>query len=170
MMPKCYPETFLNIDINEYSKTIELLYNFFKDELLNKIFFNSKEVMFRMYPPEGKDKEEAFYHLTHTDYKGETDDRYLDIERSKRLNLLKPIIQNVNICPTCIETDCGQILLWKEPFKKTIRYYLYLQDKQYIVILEERQTFYLVISAFYVYPEQEDKFLKRFEENKIDYL
>ncbi len=167
-MPFCYSKDFIPVDINKYGETISTLYGIFLSEMKDHIFLNGKEVKFKDYIDPNYGKEYGFIHITHTDYQGDTLERYLDLERSKRIRLLKPIIENVNNCPNCPETDCGQILLWKEPFKKTERYYLFLVDEQYLVILESRPHYYLIISAFYVYPEQEEGFLNRFDSHRIE--
>lgn len=40
----------------------------------------------------------------------------------------------------------------------------------YIVVLEDRKTYYLLITAFYVYPEKVDTYYNIYENNKIDYI
>ena len=109
---KCSKEVLLERKENEnYSAYLERLHNWFAINILNKLTINGKPLMVREYPPEGQKYEEAFYHLTCTDYERQTKYRFPDFHRSKRLPLLKVIINNYDKCPVCIDLDeCGGIL------------------------------------------------------------
>ena len=153
-----------------YKSYLIRLYDIFKNDILNNLYLNGKKVELRESIQEGQEKEEAFYHLTCTDYIGQTKYRYPDFNRSKRLKLIKPIIENVNNCPNCNEQQCNGILLWKKPYKSTYRYHLYLESQKYIVVIEERTSYYLLITAFYVHPSKEEHYLKEYDIYRIDVI
>ena len=172
-MSFCFPNEFVEkTDEENYKSYLNRLYEIFKSEISNNLYLNGKEVRIKNHMPEGHDKEEAFYHLTCTDYKGKIEYRVPDLQRSKRINLIKPIIDNVNNCP-CEEQNCGTILLWKETIKhkpRYPRYHLFLQDMDYLVVLEDRKNYYLIITAFYVNSGQKRHYLekhKKYEINEI---
>lgn len=160
---RCFPEQLVEMHSYEsYLDYFNRLYCIFQNEILNKLYINDKPVKVREFPPEGLDREEAFYHLTCTDYSGKLDYRYPDFHRSKRIKLIKPIVENFQECPSCEQSDCHSILLWEKTVKRKTRLHLYLEEMDYIVVLEERNNYYLLITAFYVYPQQKEHF---FEEN-----
>lgn len=169
-MARCYPNSFLEKQENEnYTNYFDRLYEIFKNEILNKLTINGLPVHVREFPPEGLPREEAFYHLTCRDYtKGKTY-RQPDYNRSKRIKFIKSIIENASNCPDCsLDKLCNGILIWKKPWKKTHRYYLFLQEKDFIVVLEKRPKFYLLITSFYVDFHKREHYLQEYDQFKCD--
>lgn len=163
---KCYPEQLLEKEDSEsYQSYFNRLYDVFKEEILNKLSYNGLPIMIKEFPPEGGDKEEGFYHLTTTDYERGLNYRQPDFNRSKRLSLIKPIIENYKKCPICVDDSCSGIYLWSEPFKNNkTRIYFLLQEMNYIIVLEKRTGYYLLVTAFYVKPQNMESYFKRYEE------
>jgi len=168
----CLKEPYLEkYEEENYSDYLERLHNYFVENILDKFCINGLPVMVRQFPPEGMKYEEAFYHLTCTDYERQTKYRYPDFHRSKRLPILKAIISNYDNCPTCLDlNECGGILIWKKEFEKNgnFRYYLLFPEKEYLVILEERKEYYLLITGFYVKPLKINDYYEEYEQYKVD--
>ena len=172
IMAHCYPDDFFDQLPNEnYSQYFDRLYDVFKNEILNKLTLNGLPVRVREYPPEGFPREEAFYHLTCRDYnKGKTY-RKPDFNRSIRIKFIKSIIENVMNCPNCIlDEKCNGILIWRKPWKKTDRYYLFLQEADLLIVLEKRASYYLLITSFYVDFNHHDHYLDEYDQFKVDNL
>lgn len=141
-LPDLYPEPEWNRD---YSKYEDELYNVFCNEYMsNNIFFLQKIVSLR-YHPEIDGKSNSFYHfICKNQSRNEPDKR-----RIQRIFWPKAFIQNYD----CNENCCNsKPLRWKKKHKNgNYRYHIYFE--RYLVILEERTDYFLLITGFYV--EQE---------------
>lgn len=57
--------------------------------------------------------------------------------------------------------------VWREPYKSKIRVHILLEEERFIVILEERKGYFLLITAFYLnYDNSLEKQLKHYEQFK----
>lgn len=154
-----------------YSDYFERLHEWFSKNILNKLTINGLPLMVREFPPEGMKYEEAFYHLTCTDYEKQTKYRYPDFHRSKRLPLLKAIVKNYDNCPTCIDLNiCGGILIWKKLNEKNnyFRYHLFFPEDDYLIVIEKRKKYYLLITGFYVKPLKKEEYFNEYDLYKVD--
>lgn len=148
----------------DFFKYQDYLYKeIFKKQLYTKkIYFEGKPVGLKA-SPFFQEKEDSFYHLTCKDFHWGSEDREPDLRRSERLSWIKPSIE------TNHDDACK-----KSCFKRYVREYnnkqrIHLLDieDRYIVILEERPTFYLLITAFYIeYDNQLNKKIKEYETYK----
>ena len=159
-MARCYENLHIKRVSGNYKKYLNELYVYFKEELLNAdLRIKNLPVRFREYPPEGLDKEEAFYHLTCRNYSHKIDHRMPDFNRAERIRIIRAIIDNFLKCEKCILDDsCNGILMWIEPFNNSNRIHLYLQEERYIIVLEKRTGYYLLITAFYVDNEEKHEY------------
>lgn len=135
---------------------------FFNDFISSCPIFCNKRVAVRHHP-KLYDKEEAFYHVTCQDYQY-NHDRSPDLRRCERIRWIRSFIENYSSCDSSICIDCDGIKLWNEPYKSTYRTYLLLEEERYVVVLEKRDSYFLLITAFYI--EQDHylrKLIKRFE-------
>ncbi len=152
-------------NLADYAMYEECLYKgiFIKDFVKSSLVFNNAIVEIRVYP-KTDGKEEAFYHITCKDYTRKRD-RVPDLRRAERVVWIKPILRNYELCNGC--GKCNGIYVWKEPYKNTSRIYVFLVDERYIIILEPKKTYYLLITAFYV--DRDDRyedFIERYEKSK----
>ena len=127
----------------------EEIYDIFQNDFLDKskpLYFNGKEVRIRFHPKVGG-KEQTFFHITSYD-EPIASDRVPDFRRCERIQWVKQFIENY-FCnnPNC---NCTGIHNWVQPFKNTYRTYIWSETKRFVVILEERIDYYLLITAFYV--------------------
>ena len=110
--------------------------------------FDGLPVKIRKYPFEFG-KEEAFFHLTCQDYM-KSKERFPDFKRSERLKWCRSFIDNWNKCADYICSNCNGLKIWKEPFKKTFQVCILSEEYKYIVVLEKRENYYLLITGYYI--------------------
>lgn len=136
----------IDIDINEYSQKIELLYQIYLDELYKpRINILGREITCRMNPLDA-DKHECFWHLI-TEGNPE---RTPDFERIRRLHWCAYILNNYK---------SSEIICWEKPWKTSKgtqrRVFFWLENEKYLVILGEnrKKTSFELITAYHVtYP------------------
>ena len=92
-------------------------------------------------------KEEAFWHVTCQDYSHDNN-RKPDTRRCERIRWIRKIIENhdCNI-EECV--FCDGIKVWSEE-RKNIRTHILFENERYMVVLEPRAKYYLLITAFYL--------------------
>lgn len=138
----------------------EILYKIFKQDFIDtQPLYEGKKVVIRKHPlVEGK--EQTFFHITSKDYK-ENEERCPDPRRCERIKWIKKFIEN-NFCLDDCE-ECEGIKVWEESYKKNQRIYLLLEEEKYLVILERRETYCLLITAYYLdYTHSLEKVLKKY--------
>ena len=148
---------------NNFTEYENYLYSIFLKDLFNmKIFYKGKPVSLKRYPIYNN-KEESFYHLTCKNYNGDSSKRDPDFRRSERLHWIKPSIETEHsiIC----KQNC--FLVYEKETNNKIRTHLLNKEDRYLIILEERNDYYLLITAFYIeYDNALDKKVKDYENYK----
>lgn len=123
---------------NDYESA---LYAIFKTDFIDsQPFFHGKPVHIRKHPIE-YGKEEAFFHVTCQDYQ-KNHDRSPDLRRCERIRWIKAFIEHY--------ADCDTMKIWDEPIRSKVRTHLLLEEERYIVVLEKRANYYLLVTAFYL--------------------
>ena len=144
---------------NEYLDEIYIIFQ--KDFVEDRIKFENKYVNFRKEPRDGK-YENAFIHLTHRDElhaSNDPNDRIPDPRRAERIGWNKPIIEHY-ICKENCE-NCDKILYFEEYYKKNVRAYFLFKDVKFLVIIEKRENYNLLITGYYVeYDNAMKKYIK----------
>lgn len=159
---KWLPET---VSLNDYNGDFEAYFNylysvFVRDLIKNQPIFKGLRVGARKHP-EHNGKHEGFYHLTSKDYeKTGYESRIFDPRRSERLPWIKPIIENYG----CNKTCCKKIEIWKE---RKNRIHILFEDEYYVIVLDERKNYYVVVTAYYIETEHNlQNLLRRYEKAK----
>lgn len=145
---KCWiPELVLFSDYeNEWFSYEKELYRIFKKDFIDSHpIYQGLPVNIRKHPIEF-DKEEAFFHITCKDYT-HTRDRKPDLNRCERIKWPKPFIEEICL-PFC--DNCKGTKTWSESEDGKTKVYILLPEERYIVILEKRDKYYLLITAFYI--------------------
>ncbi|MBQ7016939.1 MAG: hypothetical protein IJN10_08310 [Firmicutes bacterium] len=150
---------------NDYPQYQDTLYEIFsKDFIKSRPIFEGKQVNIRRHPIE-YGKEEAFFHVTCRDYL-KSGERAPDFRRCERIRWVRAFIENYNCDPKLCE-ECEGIKVWREPYKNTTRVHMLLEEERYMVVVERRESYCLLVTAFYF---EEDhslrKKLKRYAEYK----
>ena len=138
------------------------LYSIFKTDFIDsRPSFEGKQVNIRRHPIE-YNKEEAFFHVTCQDYlKG--GQRVPDFRRCERIRWVRSFIENYQ-CDNSKCQDCDGIKVWSEPYKSTTRVHILFEEERYMVVLERRESYCLLITAFYFDHEHAlEKKLKHYE-------
>lgn len=118
---------------------------FSRDFIETYPIYNNKQIKIRHYPMEFG-KEEAFFHVTCQVYSNSNRDP--DFRRCERIRWVRKFIENYTCCNKC--DLCGGIKIWEKPYKNTCRVHFLLEEEKYMVVLEERLNYYLLITAFYI--------------------
>lgn len=142
-----------------YNKYIDAIYEIFHNDFVrNKPFFRGKRLGLKHYP-EYQGRAYTFYHMTHSG--SDEQNRQPDMRRCERIPYAKPTIE---------KCDAWEIKVWTQERngKKRICIWLELpQDIDYIVILDDRDTFILPWTAFVLqYPHEKRKKQREYD----DYL
>jgi hypothetical protein len=145
----------------DYSRYQLFLYSIFLKEIKTGMVYQGLKITLRSYP-KFEDKEDSFYHLTcKEDYGGITNDRVPDLRRCERLVWLRPTIMTDHIL------NCGDNCL--KIYKKNKRIHLLNDKDRYIVVLEPRKEYTLLVTAFYIEKDHTlSKKMKDYEKHKIE--
>lgn len=152
-------------DYNSWNEYEDALYAIFQHDFLDSYpQFENTRVNVRHYPIE-YGKEDAFFHTTCKDYRGQGE-RDPDFRRCERIRWIRAFIENYN-CDASLCEECDGVKVWREPFKSRTRVHILLEEERYVVILEEREKYFLLITAFYLdYDNALQKQLKHYEQYK----
>ncbi len=150
---------------NDWTTYESVLYSIFKNDFIDSHpSFKNLRVSVKHFPKE-YDKEEAFFHTTCKDYIG-GGERVPDFRRCERIRWIRAFIENYDCDPSKCK-DCDGVLVWSEPYKRKTRIHLLLEEERYMVILEKRNEYYLLITAFYLdYDNALAKQLKHYAQYK----
>lgn len=155
-------------DFGKWNEYLEEIYEIFKkDFIYSRPIFEGKGVNFRRAPMDGK-YEHTFTHLTHKDeYHNYTNpnDRIPDPRRAERIGWNKPIIENYLCDENC--NNCEKILYFEKYYKKNVRAYFLFKNVKFLVIIEKREKYNLLITGYYVeYENAMNKLLREYEQYK----
>lgn len=150
---------------NNWKKYESTLYDIFKcDFIVSHPSFEGKQVNIRKHPME-YDKEEAFFHVTCQDYLKDGE-RVPDFRRCERIRWVKAFIENYN-CDSSKCPECDGVKVWSEPYKSNSRVHILLEEERYMVVLERRDSYCLLVTAFYFDKDHTlEKKLKHYEKYK----
>lgn len=158
------PELIACEDLANWAIYEERLYKIFKNDFIDDApFFLGKRVQIRYHPKENN-RENAFYHVTCREFV-ENNDRLPDTRRCERILWIRAFIENYDACLNKHCLGCEGVKSWREPYRSNYRRYFLLKEKRYVVILEERPKYHLLITAFWIeYEHTLKKLLKRYEQ------
>lgn len=92
-------------------------------------------------------------------------DRIPDPRRAERIGWNKPIIENYLCDENC--NNCEKILYFEKYYKKNVRAYFLFKNVKFLVIIEKREKYNLLITGYYVeYENAMNKFLREYEQYK----
>lgn len=152
-----FPDLIFLEDYNgNFDKYFAAVYNIFETDFIKtQPLYQNQKVAVRKYP-EVDGIHKTFYHITH---QGEDENnRKPDFRRMERIRFPKFVIEN---------HLHNEILIWKNKRGKDERVVLFNEAENYILILTERNGFYLFITAYYVETEhRKQKLLKEYEAYK----
>lgn len=165
---KWLPEIVECTDFLKWNEYLEDIYEIFKKDFVStKPIFEGKMVNFRKAPMDGR-YEHTFIHLTHKDEHHNSDnpnDRVPDPRRAERLSWNRAIIENYKCDKKC--DYCNKVLYYEEYYKSNIRVFLLFKDVKFLVILEKRENYNLLITGYYIeYDHTLRKYLKKYEKYK----
>lgn len=162
MSCKWLPELMPCTNWAEFSSYEETIYQVFSSDFITtQPEFEKKPVNIRRQPLVGN-REQAFFHVTSKEYTTQTE-RCPDPKRCERIRWIRAFIENYACDPANCE-GCSGIKVWAEPFKMYTRVHILSEEENYMVIVERRETYNLLITAYYFdYPHALEKQLKKYE-------
>ena len=81
---------------------------------------------------------------------------------------VRAFIENYNCDPSKC-TGCDGIKIWEKPYKNNQRIHLLFEEERYIVVLERRENYVLLITAFYIEQDHTlEKKVKEYHQYKAD--
>jgi len=169
MQEVCWLPELINFsDYNgDWQKYENVIYSIFKTDFIDTApVFQKSQVNIRRHPMVG-DKEEAFIHITHQDY-NKDGERLPDMRRCERIRWVRSFIENYN-CDATKCSDCDGIKIWENDAQRGTdkRIHLLLEEERYIVVLERREKYCLLITSFYIqYDHELRKKLKHYDDYK----
>lgn len=157
--PQLSVEGFPGADFAERWKAfLEGIYQvFLRDVAHGNLQFQGKPVKCRYHEPYAG-KHFSFWHLM-SEGKEEVD-RTPDLERCARIPWIAPVIRNAD--------DAAHVRWWENerPSSRGLKTHvpLWLFQHDYVVILEKREDFYLLITTYCLRPRQVAKFDQEWQE------
>lgn len=151
----------------ELSWTANDAYNYFILHILEGLEFKKKKIN-TLQKPIRDGYNNGFHHLVTRENNNRQ--RVYDMERIFRIKWIVSIIKNHNSCS--VSTDCTGINIWEyhsdDARNNTkLRTKIFCSKEKYLIILEERPTNYLIISAYIVNDDwMLDKIKKEITETK----
>lgn len=133
---------------------IKALYNIFKKDFIdNKPSFQGKPVDI-IHEQFFQGKERSFWHIISSGQEDVT--RELDSDRCSRLPWVRPFIDE--------NGSCDNYRFWIKWFDKTKkdRYYIWCTAVNYMVILEDRNTHFKLITAYKVMNYNVNRYMKEY--------
>ena len=149
-------------DFSKWTEYEDQIYAIFEEDLIvNPPYFDGLPVQIRKYPLEFG-RENAFWHVTCCDFYKESN-REPDIKRCERIRWIKAFVENYD-CNRDACIACDGVFAWGAPYKKKTRIKILLEEERYVVILEKRETYVLLITAYYLDQDHQlRKLLKEFQ-------
>jgi hypothetical protein len=148
----------------DWKKYEAAIYAVFKKDFIDsKPKFEEKQVQIRRQPMVNN-KEDTFIHVTHQDY-NKNGERLPDMRRCERIRWVRSFIEKYN-CDSSLCLDCDGVKVWEEKAPKGTgkRVHLLLEEERYMVVVECRNSYCLLITAFYFeYDHELKKKLKHSE-------
>ena len=75
------------------------------------------------------------------------------------------MIENYLCKENCSNIECDGIKIWEEPYKMYSRVHFLFEEERYLLILEKRETYNLLITAYYLeYDNALEKQLKHYNQ------
>lgn len=140
----CFLHHNTEIEWKEYENAI---YEIFKNDFINTYpTFDNKRVKIRYHPIEFG-KEEAFFHVTCQDYLKDGE-RAPDLRRCERIRWVRKFIENYDCRENC--EPCDGVKVWYKPYKNNQRVHILLEEEKYMVVVEKREKYCLLITAYYL--------------------
>lgn len=150
----------------EYKIYEAFLYRKYREDFIDTHpFFEGKIVKVR-FQPIIDGYQESFIHFTCKNYEN-VENREPDFRRCERLHWIRKVIENYLCKSSCKNSDCDGIKIWEEPWKMYSRVHFLFEEERYLVIIEKRTDYNLLITAYYLeYDNALEKQLKRYNQFK----
>lgn len=137
-----------------WGKYLATIYNHFCDDFIrSKPAYKAKRFALKRYPL-FKGKEATFWHLIS---EGPVeDDRLPDLQRCARIRWPRPMIEAI---------DSGNVCVWRNVRNRNERIVIATGDFSYVVILDDREDYVLLWTAYHIQQKHRREKLKKEYQN-----
>ncbi len=172
MYKKCdwLPEL-LKFDTVIEEEIIEILYDIFKKNLYDCSFtYEGKEVRFRR-DPLWDNKEESFFHMTSDKNLPNRSYYSLNMDRAKRILWSKALVLHSPCKTQPLKRCCKGVYSWHFMYNgKKERVKILHSEYRYLVILENRENYWLFITGYYIENGyRHNELIKEYKKSLISY-
>lgn len=139
----------------DWEKHLNLLFSYFKKDFIDsKPEFRGLNVLLKKFPDQTDAFHPTFWHIISD---GEIEEeRSVNISRCERIRWPRPIIEHENE---------PNILVWENERRGDMSVCIYFEEVEYIVILGERNGYFVFTTAYLVnYKNTKKKLLKEYNE------
>lgn len=156
-MSDCLPNLILMENYyGNWQNFFDAVYQTFSQDFVHsKPVFRGRTLGLKRHP-EYDDKSATFWHMI-SEGKVE-EDRQPDIRRCERIGWPKPIIEN---------NESLELKIWAEKRRGNKRIHIWFEEEDYLVVLDDRKSYILPWTAYFIEKDHERKKLyKRWERNQ----
>ena len=133
-----------------WERYLDALYSYFKQDFVDNIpLFKGRRLGLKKHPL-AQGKEATFWHFISEG--DQENNRLPDLRRCERIRWPKPIIEN---------SEDVVIKLWENKRKNEKRILLWLENREYLVVLAERKGYLLPWTAYLVTEEHRKRKLQK---------
>ena len=133
-----------------WERYLDALYSYFKQDFVDNIpLFKGRRLGLKKHPL-AQGKEATFWHFISEG--DQENNRLPDLRRCERIRWPKPIIEN---------SEDVVIKLWENKRKNEKRILLWLENREYLVVLAERKGYLLPWTAYVVTEEHRKRKLQK---------
>ncbi len=145
----------------DFKKYEEATYNAFVKTFAEKqLYYNGKRIGHK-YRPEQDGKSFTFDHITSSSdlYEKNSEGRLPNLRRYECIEWPGYIMEH------CLNSDCSHIKIWKNHHKGKNRVLILCDDIDYLVVLDERATYYIFWTAYPIeYENRKRRLLKEYSD------
>jgi hypothetical protein len=149
-----FPDLILLSDYSgNFDRYIQALYQYFiRDFVKTQPFYQERKITAKRYPEENG-MHKTFYHITHEG--ADESNRTPDLRRMERIQFPRFVIE---------QHQHPEILIWENKRKADTRIVMFNENESYVVIIADRRSYFLLITAYVVDSKhRKAKLLKEYE-------
>lgn len=147
---------------NSWEQYLKAVYLRYLDDIANGPLLFHEKIVFRNDVVDPYGIENTFWHII-SEGKNEKE-RTPDLRRCERVSWIKVLL--TGICTIAEGRNCENYKIWAKVHEKTNknRWYVWCSAEDYVIVLEERNKYYFLITAFVVkYPDKRNQFEREYQ-------
>lgn len=138
-------------DFSKYNEYISNIYSLFRNDFIDHTVSFNGSVVDIDHSKGLSGRENGFEHVVTNDYEKENK-RFPDFKRCERIRWIRYFIEECG-CHDKLQCDdslCEGIKVWEKRHGKHSRIKFLLSEESYIVIIERRKNWFILVTAYYI--------------------